>query len=155
MLTTQLSPGDQLRPIPGETVAQMKLSLSLADADSYGRETLNRIRQNLGSDDVVLGSYVPLGDGLLRLDLRLQDAEAGETLVSVSEKGKESEIDELVSRAGEEMRAKLDIGPLSQAQSTAVKASLPSNPEAARLYSEACKNCVCLMPAQRSTFCRR
>jgi eukaryotic-like serine/threonine-protein kinase len=136
MLTTELSQGDQLRTIPGESVAQMKLSLSLADADSYGRETLNRIRQNLGSDDVVLGSYVPLGDGLLRLDLRLQDAEAGETLVSVSEKGKESEIDELVSRAGEEMRAKLDIGPLSQAQSTAVKASLPSNPEAARLYSE-------------------
>jgi tetratricopeptide (TPR) repeat protein len=73
---------------------------------------------------------------LLRLDLRLQDAEAGETLVSVSEKGKESEIDELVSRAGAAVRAKLDIGPLSQAQSTAVKASLPSNPEAARLYAE-------------------
>jgi tetratricopeptide (TPR) repeat protein/TolB-like protein/predicted Ser/Thr protein kinase len=136
MLTTELSQGDQLRTIPGESVAQMKLSLSLADADSYGRETLNRIRQNLGSDDVVLGSYVPLGDGLLRLDLRLQDAVAGETLVSVSEKGKESEIDELVSRAGAEMRAKLDIGPLSQAQSTAVKASLPSSPEAARLYAE-------------------
>ncbi len=136
MLTTELSQGDQLRTIPGENVAQMKLSLALADADSYGRETLNRIRQNLGSDDVVLGSYVPLGDGQLRLDLRLQDAAAGETLVSVSEKGKESEIDELVSRAGAEMRAKLDIGPLSQAQSTAVKASLPSNPEAARLYAE-------------------
>jgi len=136
MLTTELSQGDQLRTIPGESVAQMKLSLSLADADSYGRETLNRIRQNLGSDDVVLGSYVGLGDGLLRVDLRLQDAVAGETLVSGSEKGKESEIDELVSRAGAEMRAKLDIGPLSQAQSTAVKASLPSNPEAARLYSE-------------------
>ena len=136
MLTTELSQGDQLRTIPGESVAQMKLSLSLADADSYGRETLNRIRQNLGSDDVVLGSYVPLGDGLLRLDLRLQDAVAGETLVSVSEKGKESEIDQLVSRAGAELRAKLDIGPLSQAQSTVVKASLPSNPEAARLYAE-------------------
>jgi eukaryotic-like serine/threonine-protein kinase len=136
MLTTELSQGDQLRTIPGESVAQMKLNLSLPDADSYGRETLNRIRQNLGSDDVVLGSYVPLGDGLLRLDLRLQDAVAGETLVSVSEKGKESEIDELVSRAGAELRAKLDIGPLSQAQSTLVKASLPSNPEAARLYSE-------------------
>ena len=136
MLTTELSQGDQLRTIPGESVAQMKLNLSLADADSYGRETLNRIRQNLGSDDVVLGSYVPLGDGLLRLDLRLQDAEAGETLVSVSEKGKESEMDELVSRAGAAMRAKLDIGPLSEAQSTLVKASLPSSPEAARLYAE-------------------
>ena len=136
MLTTELSQGDQLRTIPGESGSRkMKLSLSLADADSYRRETLNRIRQNLGSDDVVLGSYVPLGDGLLRLDLRLQDAVAGETLVSVSEKGKESEIDEFsAGRARNACQA--GISPLSQAQSTAVKASLPSNPEAARLYAE-------------------
>ncbi len=136
MLTTELSQGDQLRTIPGESVAEMKLSLSLKDADSYGRETLKRIRQNLGSDDVVLGSYVPLGAGELRLDLRLQDAAAGETLISISVKGKESEIDQLVSRAGAELRAKLDIGPLSDVQSTLVKASLPSNPDAARLYAE-------------------
>jgi len=136
MLTTELSQGDQLRTIPGESVAQMKLNLSLPDEDSFGRETLNRIRQNLGSDDVVLGSYFPLGDGQLRLDLRLQDAIAGETLVAVSEKGQESEIDQLVSRAGAELRAKLGIGGLSDAQSAIVKASLPSNPEAARLYSE-------------------
>jgi eukaryotic-like serine/threonine-protein kinase len=136
MLTTELSQGDQLRAIPGESVAQTRLSLSLPDADSYSRETLNRIRENLGSDDVVLGSYLPLGDGMLRLDLRLQDAVAGETLVSLSEKGAGSEIDQVVSRAGAELRAKLGIGPLSAAQSTMVKAALPSNPEAARLYAE-------------------
>jgi serine/threonine protein kinase/tetratricopeptide (TPR) repeat protein len=136
MLTTELSQGDQLRTIPGESIAQTKLSLSLPDADSYGRETLNRIRENLGTDDVVLGSYLPLGDGMLRLDLRLQDAVAGETLVSLSEKGAGSEIDQVVSRAGAELRAKLGVAPLSAAQSTMVKASLPSNPEAARLYSE-------------------
>ena len=136
MLTTELSQGDQIRTIPGESVAQTKLSLSLPDADSYGRETLNRIRENLGSDDVVLGSYLPLGDGMLRLDLRLQDAVAGETLVSLSEKGAGSEIDQVVSRAGAELRAKLGIAPLSAEQSTMVKASLPANPEAARLYSE-------------------
>jgi tetratricopeptide (TPR) repeat protein len=136
MLTTELSQGDHLRTIPGESVAQMKVSLSLPDSDSFGRQTLNRIRQNLGSDDVVLGSYLPLGDGQLRLDLRLQDANAGETLVSVSEKGKESEIDELVNKAGTELRAKLGIGALSEVQSAIVKASLPSNTEAARFYSE-------------------
>ncbi len=136
MLTTELSQGDQLRTIPGESVAQMKASLALPDADSFSGQTLTRIRQNLGSDDVVLGSYLPLGNGLLRLDLRLQDAIAGVTLASVSEKGSEAEIDDLVSKAGTELRAKLGIGPLSEAQSAVVRASLPSNPEAARLYSE-------------------
>jgi len=136
MLTTELSQGDELRTIPGESVAQMKASLALPDADSFSEQTLTRIRQNLGSDDVVLGSYLPLGNGLLRLDLRLQDAVAGVTLASVSEKGTEAEIDDLVNKAGAELRAKLGIGALSEAQSALVRASLPSNPEAARLYSE-------------------
>ncbi len=136
MLTTELSQGDQLRTIPGESVAQMKMSLALPDADSFGRQTLARIRQNLGSDNVVLGSYLPLGNGLLRLDVRLQDAVAGETLASVSEKGTEAEIDSLVSKAGAELRAKLGVSALSDAQSASVRASLPSNPEAARLYSQ-------------------
>ena len=136
MLTTELSQGDQLRTIPGESIAQMKASLSLPDADSFSPQTLARIRQNLGSDNVVIGSYVPLGNGVLRLDARLQDAVAGVTIAAVSEKGNESEIDDLVARAGAELRGKLGIGGLSQEQSAAVKASLPATPEAARLYSE-------------------
>ena len=136
MLTTELSQGDQLRTIPGESIAQMKASLSLPDADSFSQQTLTRIRQNLGSDNVVVGSYVPLGNGLLRVDLRLQDTAAGGTLASVSEKGSEAEIDDLVSRAGAELRAKLGVGALSDAQSALVRATLPSNPEAAKLYSQ-------------------
>jgi eukaryotic-like serine/threonine-protein kinase len=136
MMTTELSQGDQLRTIPGESVAQMRMSLALPDADSYSPATLNRIRQNLGSDDVVVGSYLPLGNGVLRLDLRMQDAVAGETLATVSEKGSESEIDTLVSKAGEELRAKLGVAALSDEQSALVRTSLPANPEAARLYAE-------------------
>ncbi len=136
MLTTELGEGDELRTIPGESVAHMKLSLAIPDADSFGKETLNRIRKNLGSDDVVVGSYLPLGNGQIRLDLRLQDTAAGETVATVSEKGKESEIDDLVERAGSELRAKLGIGALSGSQSAVVKATMPSNAEAARLYSE-------------------
>ncbi len=136
LLTTELSQGDQMRTIPGESVAQMRVSLALPDADSYSQQTLNRIRQNLGSDNVVVGSFLPLGNGLLRLDLRLQDAVAGDTLVSVSEKGNESEIDTLVSKAGAELRTKLGIAALSDEQSAVVRTSLPSNAEAARLYAE-------------------
>ncbi|HLZ41377.1 MAG TPA: protein kinase [Candidatus Sulfotelmatobacter sp.] len=136
MLTTELSQGDQLRTIPGETVAQMKAGLALPDAESFSLQTLSRIRQNLGSDDVVMGSYVPLGNGLLRLDVRLQDAVGGEMLASISEKGTENEIDDLVSRAGAELRSKLGVAALSEGQTALVRASLPANPEAARLYSQ-------------------
>src|SRR6267143_134258 len=130
LMTTELSQGDELRTIPGESVAQMRTSLAIPDADSYSQQTLNRIRQNLGSDDIVVGSYLPLGNGVLRLDLRMQDSVAGETLAT------ESEIDTLVGKAGAELRAKLGIAALSDEQSAVVRTSLPSNPEAARLYAE-------------------
>jgi serine/threonine protein kinase/tetratricopeptide (TPR) repeat protein len=136
MLTTELAAGEQLRTIAGENVAQMKANLALPDADSYGQETLAKIRENLNADEVVVGSFVPLGQDQIRLDLRLQDAVAGETLASVSAKGREDQIDDLVSRAGAELRRKLGAGVISATDAAAVKASLPSNAEAARLYSQ-------------------
>jgi len=136
MLTTELGAGEQLRTVAGENVAQMKTNLALSDADSYGRETLAKIRENLNADEVVVGSYVPLGKDQIRLDLRLQDAVAGETLASVSAKGREDQIDDLVSRAGAELRQKLGAGAISAKDAAAVKASLPANAEAARLYSQ-------------------
>jgi serine/threonine protein kinase/tetratricopeptide (TPR) repeat protein len=136
MLTTELAVGEQLRTIPGENVARMKIDLSLPDADTYGKETLAKIRKNLGTDAVVLGSYIPLQKGQIRLDLRLQNTAEGETLAAVSEKGAEEQLDDLVSRAGVALRQKLGAGEVSNAEAAAVKASLPSNPEAARFYAE-------------------
>src|SRR5437879_3519642 len=139
MLTTELAAGEKLRTIAGENVARTKIDLSLADADSYAPDTLARIRKNLGTDYVVLGSYLALGRDsgrTLRLDLRLQDAAAGETLTSVSASGAEAEVSDLVARTGAVVREKLGAGAISAAEAAAVRASLPSSPEAARFYSE-------------------
>jgi len=139
MLTTELAAGGNLRTIPGENVSRMKIELSLPDADSYARDTLTRIRKNLGTDYVVLGSYLALGkesSGQVRLDLRLQDVAAGETIAAVSEKGVEAQLDDLVMRTGLHLREKLGVGDVSPTEMAEVRASLPSNPEAARLYSE-------------------
>lgn len=136
MLATELGAGEELRTVAGENVARMKTNLALPDADSYGRETLTKIRENLNADEIVVGSYVPLGKDQVRLDLRLQDAVAGETVASISVKGREDQIDDLVSRAGAELRQKLGVGAISPTDAAAVKASLPSNAEAARFYSQ-------------------
>ena len=136
MLTTELGAGGTLRTVAGENVARMKASLSLPEADGYARETLARIRENLNADAVVVGSFVPLGQNQIRLDLRLQDTVVGETRASISEKGREDQIDDLVSRAGAELREKLGAGAIAPADAVAVRASLPANPEAARLYAE-------------------
>src|ERR1700733_1404816 len=139
MLGTELASGNKVRVIPGENVAHMKLDLSLPATDSYAPETLSRIRGNLGADEVVVGSYLGLGkdtQGPLRIDLRVQDATAGETIAAVSESGTEAELAELVTRVSSELREKLGMGSVPGEEVQRAGASLPGNPEAVRSYSE-------------------
>jgi eukaryotic-like serine/threonine-protein kinase len=139
MLTTELGAGGQIRTVAEENVSRAKMDLSLSDVDSLAGDTLARVRKNLGADFVVLGSYVVLGDqndGQFRVDLRLQDARNGETIGVVSETGTEAKLFYLVSSAGMELRKKLGIGEISETDANGVRAVVPSNPEAAKLYAE-------------------
>jgi DNA-binding winged helix-turn-helix (wHTH) protein/tetratricopeptide (TPR) repeat protein len=137
-LTTELAAGDQLRTIPEENVARMKIELALPEADSLARDSLARIRKNLGADFVVVGSYASLekeSEGQLRLDLRLQDARNGETIEAISETGTESHVFDIVSRAGTRLRAKLGIQAVTPEEAAELGRTLPSDPVAAQLYS--------------------
>jgi DNA-binding winged helix-turn-helix (wHTH) protein/tetratricopeptide (TPR) repeat protein/TolB-like protein len=138
-LTTELSAGEQLRTIPAESVARMKIELGLPNPDGLGRDTLTRIRKNLGTDLIVAGSYAMLGEksgGQIRLDLRLQDTRNGETVDAISETGTESHLFDLVSGAGEHLRAKLGVRAVTNEEAAEVAIALPSSSEAARLHSE-------------------
>src|ERR1700674_4526024 len=139
MLNTELAAGEKLRTIPGEDVTHTKNDLSLSDADSLGRDSLARLRKNLGSDYVVLGSYLDLGKeagGQIRLDLRLQDTSSGETIATLSKTGTEEQFLSLISGIGEQLREKLGIAQITPNESASVTASLSSNADAARFYSE-------------------
>src|ERR1017187_6958043 len=127
---------EKLRTIPGENVARAKIDLSLPDADGYGRDTLERIRKTLGGDYVVLGSYYYSGKdagGQVRLDLRLQDSRAGETVATVSQTGTDVQLLDLVSRTGTQVRERLGVEGVTPVEATAMRAELPSSPEAYRL----------------------
>jgi tetratricopeptide (TPR) repeat protein len=138
MLSTELAAGEQLRTIPGERVANVKLDLSLSEAEAFGRDTLTRIRTSLGADYVVVGSYLATGrdDNAIRLDVRLQDAMAGETLIAATDTGREADLPALVARAGARVRDRLGLGRLSGLEAERTRAASPANADAARLYSE-------------------
>jgi len=139
MLTTELTAGEQIRAIAGENVARMKIELKLMETDSYAQDTLARIKKNLGTDLIVVGSYVAVGppqERKVRLDLRVQSTQAGETVASVSDMGGESDLLGLVARIGSRVRADLGMTMLSAAESAGVRASLPSSTEAIRLYAQ-------------------
>jgi tetratricopeptide (TPR) repeat protein/TolB-like protein len=138
MLSTELEAGEKLRLVSGEDIARTKLDLPLADADSLSRDTLARLHKNLDSDLIVLGSYTALGlkPTRIRLDLRLQDTVAGETIADVAVVGSEADLFDMVSQAGSRLREKLGVEAVSPVEAVSVRASSPSNRDAARLYSE-------------------
>jgi DNA-binding winged helix-turn-helix (wHTH) protein/tetratricopeptide (TPR) repeat protein len=138
-LTTELTAGEQIRAIPAENIARMKLELALPDVDSLSPESLLRIRRDLGTDLIVVGSYAALGaksDGQIRLDLRLQDTQSGETIDSVYESGSESHLLNLVSSAGERLRNRLGVRSVTSEEAAEVAVALPTRSNAAKLYSE-------------------
>jgi eukaryotic-like serine/threonine-protein kinase len=138
-LTTELTAGERVRAIPAESVARMKMELSMPDVDSLGGDSLARIRKNLGTDFVIAGSYATVvgqPDSQIRLDLRLQDTQTGETIGAISESGTETHLLDLVSRAGQQLREKLGVRAVTQKEAAEVAIALPTKSETARLYSE-------------------
>ena len=135
MLTSELAAGEQLRTLPGEDVSRAKLDLSLSENDRLNAGALAQLRTRLGSDLVVVGSFFDM-NGRVRVDARLQDTKNGATLATVSETGTEDQLLDIVARMGSSLRARCGIRDLNSAQSENLRAALPSNSEAARLYAE-------------------
>jgi DNA-binding winged helix-turn-helix (wHTH) protein/tetratricopeptide (TPR) repeat protein len=138
MLSTELAAGEKLRLVSGEDVANLRLASPWSQSDTLGKETTARIGTSLNSDVLVLGSYASVGRperSQLRLDVRLQDARTGEILAEVAEIGSSQNFFQLISRIGAKLRDRLGVPGVAEADEPSVAASLPSNPEAARLYA--------------------
>lgn len=135
MLSTELAAGGLFRIVPGETVAGALSDLSAKGADSYSRETLRRLRETLGADRLVLGSFLSGGPGrTIRVDLKVQDTGTGEIVLALSDS--DPDILALVNRAGDRLRQQLGGLEIGSADRGALTAAKPSKPEAARFYAE-------------------
>jgi serine/threonine protein kinase/tetratricopeptide (TPR) repeat protein len=133
MLVSELAAGEKVRTVSGESVDEVRRVISESGGRSLTGRALARVRTAVGTDYVVLGSYVvlgPAGRATIRLDLRLQQVSSGETVASVSDTAPEADLLKLVSRAGASLRGHLGMA-VARPQN-----SLPGNPQAARFYSE-------------------
>ena len=74
----------------------MKMELALADADAYAPDTLARIREQprhaISSCSARTSPSASPAPERIRLDARLQDSRAGQTLALVSETGPEADV---------------------------------------------------------------
>jgi len=139
MFTVELGVGEKLQTLSGERVAGALRDLELGDLANLSPPTLKKIHAILGCDVVLLGSYLEIGDvagGKVRVDLRLQDTVTGETLAVATRTRAQSELFELVSDLGIELRRSLGSGAVPEEQSVFARAAFPVGQEAGRLYAE-------------------
>jgi DNA-binding winged helix-turn-helix (wHTH) protein/TolB-like protein len=149
MMTTELGVGGKLLTIPDESVARARTELNLPEEDGFSIETLARLGRDLHADVVVSGAYTVLPAGpeitnasltsarrQVRLDLRVQNTSTGELVDTVKEVGEQSSLFEMVTRAGARVRKDLGVAISAPDEIKQARASVSSNPEALRLYSE-------------------
>jgi DNA-binding winged helix-turn-helix (wHTH) protein/tetratricopeptide (TPR) repeat protein len=139
MLGTELGAGGTLRIVSDEDVARAKRDIAAGNQDTLSKSTLTQLRKDPGADDVVVGSYAAIdsnGAKRIRLDIRVQDTETGDTVAEDVVSGTEGELFEMVSRAGADLRTSLGVYPLQPDDARQVRASLPENNAAVKAYSE-------------------
>ncbi len=139
MLTTELSAGPRVRVVSRENVARARRYLNIPESGTLDEAALEKIRSIVGSDLLVIGTYVTLdedGERRIRLDVRVLEVPGGDIVASVGEVGTESGLFELVSRTGALLRQKLGLTELSPGQARAARALQPLDRDAMRLYAQ-------------------
>jgi DNA-binding winged helix-turn-helix (wHTH) protein/TolB-like protein len=138
-LSTDLSSGGQLRLISEGEVVRARSELAITHAAPLSPDQLGRIRRNFHADLVISGSFAVLGpkeSGQIRLDLYVQNTADDETLSTASFVGPRDQLFEVATEAGSRLRGALKLPALTASGMEGVRASLPANPDAAKLYSE-------------------
>ena len=138
LLGRELTIGEQFRRVPAESVTRMKIDLQLPAAERHPPKVLRRIRQYMDAELVVLGSYQPdpASPNRLRIGINVQDTQSAALLATAQVTGSASELFELVTRAGKELRQQLGVPELSAEQAAALQAAKPASAEAALFYAE-------------------
>lgn len=139
MLITELATGSRVRVISAESAARASETLSEPRGELLAGQELERLREVLGADQVVVGSFLalgPEGNGQIRLDLRVQRLPGGETVASMSEVGFQSDLFTLVTNSGTRLRKALGWIEPTADQIRAAKARLPTATQAQKSYSE-------------------
>ncbi len=139
MIASELSAGGKLRVASGQDVARVRTDLAMQSGESISADNLKRLGERLGVSTLVMGSYTVVGEGdggLLRMDVQVVEPATRTVVASFAETGSDSQLFDLVSRAGGTLRRQLKLGELSPQQAVEFKLASSSNREAVRAYVE-------------------
>jgi tetratricopeptide (TPR) repeat protein/TolB-like protein len=132
-VTSELAAGGEIRTIASDRVTRMLKDLSLAPQAEVAGKVVSDIRNNLGCDLILTGSYLEI-NGQIRLDVRLTDGVSPEPLATLSETDDTRNLLGLVVRTGAQLRARIGMPALRASQSEGIRSSISPDPNAAMLY---------------------
>ncbi|HVR95189.1 MAG TPA: hypothetical protein VMW27_01145, partial [Thermoanaerobaculia bacterium] len=142
MLAADLERIGTLQMASSDDVASMRRDLGLRLDAPVGFRELSRIRQRLGSEWVIAGSYLRLGgeDPQLRVDAWLRNTITGATRLTVSRRGREKDLFTLTDALAGDLRRALGDRPQGNDKLNGKLArrsgAMPFAPPAQRLYAE-------------------
>ena len=109
LLGAELADGEQLRLVPGRTVAQVLADQGWTAARTPGEADLRGLQSFLGADFILGGSYSAAAAGALQVELRLYEGGTGRLAETFVEAGDASRPGELASRVGTRVRQRLQL----------------------------------------------
>lgn len=139
LLATEAAAGERIRVVPGEKVARARQELGMDASGDFAGGPVDRLAALLGSDLVVVGSYMAVGEGSdrpLRLDVEIRDTASGVVRSRFEQRGTEAAVLDLVEAVGQDLRQALGVASLSAEDQAQLRAVVPAGTEAVRLYAE-------------------
>jgi serine/threonine protein kinase/tetratricopeptide (TPR) repeat protein len=136
-LTTELGGSKAIHTVPGDEVASAKIELSVAQSKSLEHEDLSSVRDALGANYLLIGRYaVVLPGPQLEFGVLLRDSR-DKTILDIHESGQQAEYRKLITQAATQVRDRLGIARLSDAQVGELQNLYPSDLQVSQLYFQA------------------
>ncbi len=135
MLITELSKIQALKVIERNQLQQMIEEMKLGQSGMVDEQTAQKVGRLLGAQTLLLGSYVAMFGGKMRIDARIVEVETGRTIEAEEVTGKVKNLFKLVQKLSQKIAKALDVK-LTKEDKKRLKTAQNKSLDAALYYSK-------------------
>jgi TolB-like protein len=135
MLITELSKIEQFQVVERANLQQILEEMKLGQSGAIEGSKAQEVGKMLGAENLILGSYMLMLDGKLRIDARLVEVETGKTLKAEEETGSPKDLSQMVNNLVRRHANNMNVK-LSSDQNQALRQSENKSFDAALLYAK-------------------
>ncbi|HPG39883.1 MAG TPA: CsgG/HfaB family protein [bacterium] len=109
MLITEFSKISQFQVVERSQLQKLVEEISLGQSGMVDAGTAQQVGNLLGARNLLLGSFMNMFDGQIRIDVRIVEVETGITIKAEEETGKPKDLYKLISKLVAKVIADLDV----------------------------------------------